>query len=144
MGYTILWLLVILSFNSTNQQTGKNIFNPPLWIIGKWSNSAVSNTENTGTFIFQKHNIIFSQGLFSKMKQIDFSRKYSFFKVSEVIDSLRYKIILKAGNRTLEYEFMKAKLGSYDRDVLSYSIKENNRVIKQHSDSINRVLYFTK
>lgn len=144
MRIAIYWSLAVLFFNSPDPSAGKNSINPPMWIIGQWSNTSESNTGNTETFIFQKHDIIFNQGLFPKKKQIDFAKDYSLFKIREVIDSSRYKIILNTGSRTLEYEFRKAKVDSFNQNALSYSIKNNNKFIRQHSDSINRVLFLAK
>jgi hypothetical protein len=63
----LLLLVVSISLTSLSFVQAIEI---PKWIVGTWSNTAESNTENKETFIFTTNKIYFIKGLsFIKSKK---------------------------------------------------------------------------
>lgn len=118
-------------------------FNPPEWIIGEWSNVAESNADLIETFVFSKNDIQFTRGhLYHDKSQ--FSRAFKKHELKETIEPDLYRVRLTMGGDEQIYEFRfcrSEKCPSTGKDIMTYSLTKNKKIIQEHSTSINRVLF---
>jgi hypothetical protein len=142
-------LIVCLAFIALGGQAAggssdpKAKFNPPEWIIGEWANVAESNGDLVETFVFSKNDIQFTRG-YLYYDKIQFSRAFKKHELKETIEPDLYRVRMTSGDDEQIYEFKfcrSEKCPSTGKDIMTYSLTKNNKIIKDHSTSINRVLF---
>ena len=117
-------------------------FNPPDWILGEWANVAQSNADLVETFVFSKRDIQFTRGYLYAGK-IQFSRAFKNHEVKETIEPGLYRVQLTNAEDEQVYEFRLCKTGECpaSKDVMTYSLTKDKKVIREHSTSTNDVLF---
>ena len=118
-------------------------FNPPEWILGEWANVAESNADRVETFVFSKNDIQFTRGYLYHDK-IQFSRAFKNHELKETIEPDLYRVRMTIGDDEQIYEFRfcrSEKCPSTAKDIMTNSLTKNNKIIKDHSTSINLVLF---
>lgn len=118
-------------------------FNPPEWIIGEWANVAESNSDRIETFVFSKNDIQFTRGHLYHDK-IQFSGAFKKHELKETGETDLYRVQMTTGDDEQIYEFKfcrSEKCPSTGQDIMTYSLTKNNKVIHEHSMSLNRVLF---
>ena len=117
-------------------------FNPPDWILGEWANVAQSNADLVETFVFSKRDIQFTRGYLYAGK-IQFSRAFKNHEVKETFEPVLYRVQLTNAEDEQVYEFRLCKTGECpaSKDVMTYSLTKDKKVIREHSTSTNDVLF---
>ncbi len=140
MRKVILVLIVVSGLTPISSTYGQDITFPE-WIEGTWHNSAESNTNNFEYWTFSNDKIYLTKGLpINKSNRVNLNDKYSEYKISiESNDSLCGVNFIK-GNEIIFYEFKLQKVSYSDNPALTYSMKINGIVKREHSTSCNLVL----
>lgn len=144
--YLMILCLAVISFSghtAGGSADSKLKFNPPEWVIGEWSNVTESNADRIETFVFSKDDIQFTRGHLYHGK-IQFSRAFKKHELKETIEPDLYRVRMTSGDDEQIYEFKfcrSEKCPSTGKDIMTYSLTKNNKVIQEHSTSINSVLF---
>jgi hypothetical protein len=144
--YLMIFSLAVISLGGQTaggSSDSKLKFNPPEWVIGEWSNVAESNADRIETFVFSKNDIQFTRGHLYHGK-IQFSRAFKKHELKETSEPDLYRVRMTSGDDEQIYEFKfcrSEKCPSTGKDIMTYSLTTNNKVIQEHSTSINRVLF---
>ncbi|MFY9621942.1 MAG: hypothetical protein WAQ99_19165 [Pyrinomonadaceae bacterium] len=144
--YLVILSLAVISLSGQvagGSPDSKAKFNPPEWIIGEWANVAESNSDRVETFVFSKNDIQFTRGYLYNDK-IQFSRVFKNYELKETSETDLYRVRMTTGDDEQIYEFKfcrSEKCPSTGKDVMTYSLTKNNKVIQEHSTSINKVLF---
>ena len=113
----------------------------PIWIRGTWHNSAESNTNNFVYFTFSTNKIEYCKGFpKSKNNTHNLFDSYDRNKTKTVVNDSLFRISFKNNKESKIYEFKLIKVDSFDKPVLSFSIKINGKTIKGHSTSCQTLL----
>lgn len=144
--YLNLIFVFVIAFFCTNvvicQSEEKSRLNPPNWIFGEWSNSADSNLNNWEAFIFSSGKINFLQGFGKDSKTVDFAEKFKDFEIEETIEPELYRVTFTKGTSQFIYEVKICKdCISLRSTSLTYSVTENQKVVREHLKSVNLVLF---
>lgn len=144
--YLVILCLAVIAMSGKaagGSPDAKAKFNPPEWILGEWANVAESNADLVENFVFSKDDIQFTRGYLYHDK-IQFSRVFKKHELKETIEPDLYRIRVSAGDDVQVYEFKRCrdeKCPSTVREMITYSLTKNNKMIREHSTSINRVLF---
>jgi len=144
--YLVILCLAVISLigpAAGGSPNSKAKFNPPEWIIGEWANVAESNADRVETFVFSKNDIQFTRGYLYHEK-VQFSRAFKNHELKETIEPDLYRVRMTTGDDEQIYEFRfcrSEKCPSTAKDIMTYSLTKNNKIIKDHSTSINLVLF---
>ena len=145
LNFLLLLVLTFISANTLLAQSNKEItIEPPEWILGSWSNMAVSDLRTLETFTFTANEIIFTRGFVKQKESFYLSEKFEDFKVSQTVESSLYRLEFSKNNKEYIYEFKLCETEtckSFSRKAITYSISENGKFTRKHSESINLVLF---
>jgi len=135
-------VIVLANLSSPQAQSNPaNLFNPPKWIQGEWTNRASSKPENIERIIFSANEIEIVQALADARTPL--SRKYKKYQVNESAEGDVYRVTISKDKEELIYEFKwcpKEQCYITTGDALSYSITKNKKVLHEHSTQMNNVL----
>ncbi|MBK7172310.1 MAG: hypothetical protein IPH84_03550 [Bacteroidales bacterium] len=114
----------------------------PNWLQGVYSNIYESNSKNLETLIISKDRVIVGYGFggFKRKNQENLFKKYKNYRIIEEVKDSTMRIEFIQGVNSILYEFKLQKVYYEEKTVLTYSIKENGIVIKEHNTSCNVVL----
>jgi hypothetical protein len=138
--------LIVISLRApaaAGSPDSKAKFNLPEWVIGEWSNVAESNSDRIETFVFSKNDIQFTRGHLYHEK-IQFSRAFKNYELKETVEPDLYRIRMTRGGDEQIYEFKFCRSEQCPvtaKDLMTYSLTKNGKVIREHSTSINKVLF---
>ena len=139
---TVCAVILLANLNSPQAQSNPgNLFNPPKWILGEWTNRASTKPENIERITFSSNEIEVVLALADAPTPL--SRKYKKYTVNASTDADVYRVTISKDKEELIYEF---KLCPKDQcyittgDALSYSITKNKKVVHEHSTEMNNVL----
>jgi hypothetical protein len=139
---TVCAVILLANLNSPQAQSNPaNLFNPPKWILGEWTNRASTKPENIERIIFSGSEIEIVQALADAATPL--SRKYKKYHVDETTEGDIYRVTLSKDKDEMVYEF---KLCPKDQcfittgDALSYSVTKNKKVVHEHSTDMSNVL----
>jgi hypothetical protein len=141
-----IFFAFIVAFSSANivlcQTTNKPILNPPKWIFGSWNNLAESNTQKFEAFIFSANKIQFLSGFGEKSKTMNFAEKFSGYEVTETVQPKLYRVVFtkETSEYIYEFKFCSDCLMPTDQKALTYSVTENQKIVREHSKSANLLL----
>ena len=144
--YLMILCLAVISLSGQTaggSPDAKLKFNPPEWIIGEWSNVAESNADRIETFVFTKNDIQFTRWHLYHDK-IQFRRAFKKHELKETIEPDLYRVRMTIGDDEQIYEFKfcrSEQCPTTAKDVMTYSLTKNNKIIREHSTSINNVLF---
>lgn len=130
----------IISAQSNEETTLK----PPEWILGSWNNSANSDTRRFETFTFTKNEINVYRGFVKNAESLYLSEKFEGYKIKQTVESSLFRVEFSKDDKEYIYEFKLCETDtckSFSRKALTYSISENGKIIAEHSESINLVLF---
>ncbi len=111
----------------------------PNWLKGTWQNTFESNTNNFITYSFSGNKLTIRQGLHFQGKE-KFIESYKNYQICESSTDSTYLIELAQNKNTVAFEFRLQAVEWQDEKVLTYSIIENGKLIRDHLKSCQLVL----
>ncbi len=124
-----------------NAQPKSEVFNPPSWIHGEWSNLGGSEPNKIERIVFSEHEIELVQDLADSPTK--FTRKFKKYQVTETPGGDTYRLVLSNSKEELIYEFTlcsREKCNLATGEALSYFVMKNKKKLWDHSNSFNKVL----
>ena len=136
-----LLLLTFLGLSLGSFSFGQSLTFPN-WLQGVYLNIYESNSKNLETLIISKDRVIVWYGCdgFKRKNQVNLFKKYKNYRIIVEVNDSTMRIEVIQGVNSTQYEFKLQKVYYEKNPVLTYSIKENWLVIKDHSTSCNEVL----
>lgn len=131
----ILCVVIIGGADLARSQTpSKALINPPGWILAEWTNMLESNANEIETITFAPGEINFSKGIADKRKVLNLSSKFKNYQTKETVEPKTYRVEFLRGENVFVYEFKlnDASPGFSGREVLTYSITKNQKVVETH------------
>src|SRR6478672_9599147 len=139
---TVCAVILLANLSSPQAQSNPgNLFNPPKWILGEWTNRASTKPENIEKITFSSNEIELVQMLADAPTPL--SRKYKKYTVNESTEGDVYRVTISKDKEELIYEFKycpKDQCYITTGDAISYSITKNKKVVHEHSTEMNNVL----
>lgn len=123
------------------QPKPENLFNPPEWILGEWSNLSGSEPNKIERIVFSEHEIELVQSLADPPTK--FSRKFKKYQIQETPGAHSYRLVISNAKEELIWEFKFCppdKCNLMTGDALSYFAMKDKKKLWDHSISLNKVL----
>lgn len=137
----LLSIISIAGVAASAQTKPENLFNPPNWILGEWTNLSGPDPNKIERISFSEHEIELVQSLADKGEK--FSRKFKKYRVEETPGGETYRIVVSNSKEEAIWEFTlcpQDKCNLMTGEALSYSVTRNKKKVWDHSTSLNKVL----
>ena len=139
-----LFLFLVVMFASaaaTAQPKPEELFKPPAWILGEWSNLSGSEPNKIERIVFSENEIELVQNLADN--PLKFSRKFKKYQVQQTPGDNSYRVVISNSKEELIWEFKFCppdQCNLTSGDAMSYYVMKNKKKLWDHSTSLNKVL----